>query len=121
MDNKKPDHLPVKAVLQLVTSRKAHVSRRRKPEYDRKAVRDAKGSTDPDVMEQVRGLEQHLQSFGEVPLVVEPSSHRHLLAEHTLVGLRHFFPVQACKKRSDWMSKDTFQLMLLSLLIKGKY
>ena len=58
MDNKKNDHVPVCLDAVVVSKKVASVSRRRKPEYDRRAVRDARLSKDHVTIAKVEMLNE---------------------------------------------------------------
>ena len=118
MDNRTPDHIPLQASFVFITTRLAPVARRGKPEYDRRAVRDAFDSQEPSVLLKVKQLDDHLQAMLPIPVDVEPTTHRHLLAHHTLEGLRCYFPIPLLERKKEWVSDNTFNLVDIHASVK---
>lgn len=111
MDNKNKGHGPLQlsAYMQCVVA--VPVGRRRKATYDRQAVRQAASATDAAVLEKVHGLDEYLRVMPPAPLRVEPTTHRHLLAEYTMDGLGFFFPPAVVVQRSEYLSQQTFAII----------
>ena len=57
------------------------------------------------------GFEVHLLNMPTIPIEVDPSSRRHLMAEHIFAGLENFFPPVPLKKKLPFLSDGTFDLM----------
>ena len=87
------------------------MARRRRQVYDRRAVYEACTSTDPEVLEQVAGLDAYLLAMPPVPLCVEPTTHRHLIGQYLIDGLVQFFSPPARFKKPSYMSNGTFKLV----------
>ena len=111
MANLKPDHRPVKVEATFTSYASKPVERRRTAKYDRNAVHDAITSTDPRVREKVQLMENHLNAMPVIPLVIEESSHRQIIADYYLEGLAAIFPAGQTRKRTECMSPETFGIV----------
>ena len=91
MSNVKNDHLPIAGVVYVASGVCAPVSRRRKPTYDRQAVRAACDRIGSD-NEGPRHLAmlKHLKSLPCIPLCVDPTSHAYIFDCHILECLETF-------------------------------
>ena len=87
------------------------VLRRRTAKYDRNAVYDAITSKDPGVIEKVQRMENHLDAMPAIPLVVEESCHRQIIADYYLEGLQDIFPAGHTLKRTECMSQEPFGIV----------
>ena len=112
MWNKKNDHRPVAAEYVITSKSSSNSFRRRTPAYDRHAVFAAKNSEDPEVADKVDRLDRYLQDMPPMPVQVDQSTHRHLIADYMIRGLAEFFPVFALRKKKDvhiwWHVQDHY-------------
>ena len=70
------------------------VARRRKPVYDRRAVRDAITSVDPVIIEKVQALEDRFYAMPPVPVCVSTRRPTSTWFRNTpLIALRISFPL----------------------------
>ena len=104
--------MPVMLSAVLTSAKALPTSRRRVPGYNRKAVFDAIGSTDPEIMMTVHLFERYLLGMPAIPTDVDPSSHEHLIAEYFHEGLERFFPPAQRVQKQEYLSLATFSLVL---------
>jgi len=113
MSNMRPDHMPVSAVVSVLSQARPPVSRRRVAVYDRKAVKAAcEDKADSEYAEQVARLEQHLRSLPPIPFFIDPSTHVFILDCHFLEGLQSIFPLVRARVKQGYISAATFALIL---------
>ena len=118
MDNKKPDHVPIRFRATVTCTTSLPVAKRRVSAYNRQAVRDAALSTDLDVIMQIEKLDIHLQHIPRIPLCFEPTTHRRIVADYIIDGLSNIFPVAPVSIRKTWMSNQTFSLVQELAVVK---
>ena len=108
MGNIKNDHRPKGARLVVRSGFRSNAFRRRKPQYDRSAVFQARDSVDPAVKARVESLDAYMLSMPPVPVEVEASSHRYLMAQYAIDGLATHFPLMQIVKKREFLSDSTF-------------
>ena len=118
MNNKKADHRPVQLDVMLTYKMAPQQSLRRKPKYDRQAVRAARMSTDAMVQQQVRDLEVRMLSMQPIPFTVEPTTHRQLLADFMECILEDVFPLPPMCKIREFITQATFLLIQRRAVIR---
>ena len=76
------------------------------------AARDAINSNDERQAEQRLQFTQYMKRLPFIPLEVEPTSQRQMLADYVLAGLSVIFPPAALKKKQEYMSPVTFSSVI---------
>lgn len=75
-------------------------SRRRRPDYDRRAVLDACTSCDPEVLAKVDELEDFLDNLEPIPVRVDHTPHSHMMKSAIRDKVAEFSPdLSECRSK----------------------
>ena len=108
-----PDHIPVCARAKFANVKCVRVAKRRKVNYDRQAVADAKALKDPFTSPAVRQLAESVHNAPAVPSCVDPCSHEFVVMSHFEAALSSAFPRPPSPVKQKYLTQPTvFQYVL---------